>query len=119
LDDGKVIWISYFKNPLVGFLKETNQWFIAYSPSNFYNWANSLAYDGKRIWFGVHTESVIFSFEYKTQQLLMHRSIDGIKFDCLDTYVSYKNGILIVNDRLRFTQKQIDKVCSESRAITI
>ena len=41
LDDGKIIWTSYFKNPLVGYIKDSDKWFIAYSPADFYEWACS------------------------------------------------------------------------------
>jgi hypothetical protein len=112
LDDGKIIWSSYFKNPLVGYIKESNQWFIAYSPPNFYYWATSLAYDGKRLWFGVHSLDVIFSFEYQTMQLFAHHSINELRFE-IDTYVDYKNGCLFVNNSTSFSQEEIDDACAK------
>ena len=108
LDDGKIIWTSYFKNPLVGYIKDSDKWFIAYSPANFYEWACSLAYDGKRLWFGVHTSDVIYSFQFNTLQLHRHNSIKGLKFGW-DSIVAYKNGLLYVNGSVSFTQDELDR----------
>jgi len=108
-DDGKIIWISYFKNPLVGYIKDSNKWFIAYSPSNFYEWACSLAYDGKRLWFGVHALEAIYSFQFDTMQLHRHRSIYDINFE-MDSTVSYKNGRLHINESISLAQNELDEV---------
>jgi len=111
-DDGKIVWMSYFKNPLVGYIKDLSKWFIAYSPSIFYEWACSLAHDGKRLWFGIHSLGVIYSFQYETMQLYRHRSICGVKFKT-DSMVSYKNGQLCVNDDISFTKDELEKAIKE------
>lgn len=117
LDDGDIHWLAYFKNPLVGYVKRTHKWFIAYSPANFYDWATSLAHDGKRLWFGVHCVNAIYSFEFQTMQLLRHKSIAGIKFE-MDSSVQYRNRRLIVGGVNSFTQDQIDEACLEYRSVS-
>jgi hypothetical protein len=112
LDDGKILWTSYFKNPLVGYIKDRNKWFIAYSPSNFYNGACSLAHDGKRLWFGVHSLKAIYSFEFDAMQLHRYSSICGINFKA-DSKVTYKNGRLYVNDFVSFAQDELEQTIQE------
>ncbi len=112
LNDGKILWTSYFKNPLVGYIKDSSKWFIAYSPSNFYEWACSLANDGKRLWFGVHSLGVVYSFQIDTMQLYKYESICGETFKT-DSMVSYKNGRLYVNDNLSFAQDELESTIKE------
>jgi len=114
LDDGKIFWISFFKNPLVGFIKAENRWFIAYSPSNFYSWARSLAYDGKRIWFATHSSKGIFSFHFDKRELLRHLILKGIQTEEPET-VEFKKGRLKVGDYLSLTVEELDQICSGSR----
>ena len=108
LDDGRILWTSYFKNPLVGYIKDRNKWFIAYSPSNFYDWATSLAHDGKRLWFGVHLLKAIYSFEFDIMQLHKHISIHGTNI-VADPSVSFKNGRLYVSDSVSFAKNELDE----------
>ena len=54
LDSGTVVWISFFKGPLIGYDKSNDRHFVAFSAAWFYNWAKSLAFDGQSLWFGSH-----------------------------------------------------------------
>jgi len=114
LDDGKIFWISFFKNPLVGFIKAENKWFIAYSPSNFYSWARSLAYDGKRIWFATHTSNGVFSFDFEKRELLRHLFLKGIQLGEPEI-VKFENGRLNIGNNLSLTVQELDQVCLRSR----
>lgn len=116
LDDGKVIWISYFKNPLIGYIRNKERYFIAYSPSNFYNWAASIAFDGKRIWFSTHCEKGIYSFDYDKLQLERHETIFGIEIGEEQT-LRYSDDKLFLSDSVFFTQAQLDQVCNQMRII--
>lgn len=111
-DDGKILWTSYFKNPLIGYIKDEGKWFIAYSPSNFYEWACSLAHDGKRLWFGIHSLEVSYSFDIATLKLYRHESIKDISFK-MDTRLLYKDGRLFVNDSASFAQEDLDRAIQD------
>lgn len=116
LDDGKIKWIAYFKNPLVGYVKARGEWFIAFSPSWKYNWVTSVAHDGKRLWFTVHSEVCIYSFDLSRRELLRHQSINGHNFDIMDSSLEFRHGKLIINENTSISLEALDRACGDREA---
>ena len=64
LDFDHIKWISYFKGPLFGYLKNEDQHFVAYSPSWTYNWPKNLDGTEKKVHFSRHCEEGRLTFEF-------------------------------------------------------
>jgi hypothetical protein len=62
LNTKDILWIACFKGPLVGYLKSKDKHFIAYSPSDRYDWITCLAYSEDTLWFS-SSGSGLFSFK--------------------------------------------------------
>ena len=98
-DAGEILWISHFKGPLFGYLKSEDKHFIAYSPAWFYNWAKSLAYDGERLWFGVHCRNGLMYFKPNNHFLGSLEAIDNQPLPEVED-VQVENRTLILNKAL-------------------
>jgi hypothetical protein len=98
-DTGTVLWLSFFKGPLFGYDRLTDKHFIAYSPAWFYNWAKCLAFDGERLWFGVHCRAGLMSFRPADNVLESYESFQGAPLPGVQKVV-VENEVLILNGEL-------------------
>lgn len=78
LDAGGILWISFFKGPVVGYDKAQNRHFVAFSSAWSYNWATCFAWDGSSLWFGLHMRDGLISFSLGDGVLNSYESLNGI-----------------------------------------
>ena len=101
LDTGTVLWMSFFKGPLIGYEKLNDRHFVAFSAAWSYNWAKNLAFDGQSLWFGSHCKNGLMSFRLADNRLESYESFQGTglpeveKLE-LDDRVLILNGTLTV-----------------------
>lgn len=114
IDSYGIEWRPSFKGPLVGYMKQENKTFIAYSPANFYAWVTSLAVIGPRIWFVTHSGTYyLHSFEYGTLELFSYENIGRIKISG-NELLSFKNDRLVVSGKTVSTS-ELDLAVREAR----
>lgn len=99
-DTGDIVWIAQFKGPLFGYVKSKNQHFIAYSPAWFYNWPKCLAYDGDRLWFGIHCKKGLMYFHPENRHLAL---IETLREEPLPEVneLRIEDGNLVLNETQR------------------
>jgi hypothetical protein len=77
LDTEDFHWVSFFKGPVCAYEKRQDWHFVAFSAAWSYNWATCLAWDGKRIWFGLHMRDGLMSFSPSDGVLCSYESFQG------------------------------------------
>jgi hypothetical protein len=110
LETDDAAWLSYFKGPLVCFKKKSEEWFIVYCPVISYEWVTSIAFDGKRIWFSIHSGGVMFSYDPNIQMLLRHDLMNGHVIEP-DADLTFQKGRLYVGAKLSLTEAQLEEAC--------
>jgi hypothetical protein len=108
LDTGPILWISFFKGPLIAYERLNDRHFVAFSPSWSYNWAECLAFDGANLWFGSHCESGLMSFAPETKLLETYDSFQGTVLPRVET-LEVDERALVINGTLRIPVELIAK----------
>lgn len=103
LNTDLIDWIGYFKGALVGFLKNKNKHFIAFSSPDEYNWVKQLVLFNDRVFFITHSEDGFFSFKLKSDNFAELRKFDFYKSNKLPRAekLSIKGNVLVLNDNLK------------------
>jgi hypothetical protein len=103
-----VVWIAYFKGPLCAYLAAQDRHFVAYSPEWIYNWATCLAYDGRSLWFGLHSDPGLLSFEFtgSTGSLLYFTRGRSQELPEVNS-VRCRDGLLSINESLKFRVEEL------------
>src|SRR5216683_2252738 len=97
LDTGTIFWMSFFKGPLIGYEKLNDRHFVAYSAAWSYNWAKSLAFDRRRLWFSSHLKDGLMSFlPGDNNQLECYTSFQGTALPSVEK-LEVDDGILILD----------------------
>ena len=73
------IWFSFFKGPMFEYDLANDRHCVVYSPAWFYNWVKCAAFDGERLWCGVHLMKGLLSYEPNTGTLLKHETLNGVE----------------------------------------
>lgn len=106
-DTGDIVWIAQFKGPLFGYVKSQDEHFIAYSPAWFYNWPECLAFDGVRLWFGVHCKKGIMCFRPADNNLALVDSFRGGSLPEVNE-LRIEGGNLVLNETQRVSIRDLD-----------
>ncbi len=93
------VWLSFFKGLLIEYDLVKDQHFVLYSPACFYNWVKCMAFDGERLWCGVHCMQGLISYEPRTGMLVRHERFDGKELPEIET-ISHESGVLMLNKAL-------------------
>lgn len=100
LDTGTILWISFFKGPLIGYERLNDQHFVAFSAAWSYNWAKSLTFDGETLWFGSHCTKGLMSFRRSDSRLESYESFEGTPLPDVET-LELDDRVLVLNGALR------------------
>jgi hypothetical protein len=98
-----LLWTAYFKGPICGYLAAEDRHFVAYSPEWKYNWATCLAHDGRSLWFGIHSDVGLLSFELTGDTGFLHyfSRVHNLELPEVNS-VHCSDGRLFINESLRF-----------------
>jgi hypothetical protein len=99
LDTGTVLWMSFFKGPLIGYEKLNDRHFVAFSAAWSYNWAKNLAFDGQSLWFGSHCKNGLMSFRLGDTRLESYESFQGTALPEVEK-LELHDRVLILNGTL-------------------
>jgi len=100
LDAGTILWMSFFKGPLIAYEKLNDRHFVAYSAAWSYNWVKSLVFDGQRLWFSSHLKDGLMSFRQSDNRLELYESFQGKPLPSVER-LEFDDGILILDGTLR------------------
>jgi len=118
LDTGSIVWLSFFKGPLIGYEKLNDRHFVAYSAAWSYNWAKSLVFDGQRLWFSSHLKNGLMSFRPTDNLLESCESFQGTALPSAEK-LEVDDGILILDGTLRLPVDALTRVSSLAKKLQV
>lgn len=105
-----VTWIAHFKGPLIGYIKATQEHFIAYSPANTYHWPKSIAANNSKVFFTTQIDNGLYVFSYENNQgRLLHLDEIGSKKLPEIKKLNLLEEKLILNNDFEISLDQIPK----------
>lgn len=72
VEGGGFEWIAEFKGALYAYDRAQDRHFVVFSAADIYNWVNCIVYHAGVLWFTVHMDSSIYSFENARQIIRRH-----------------------------------------------
>lgn len=116
LDAGGYEWIAEFKGALYAYDAKRARHFVVFSAEDFYNWPKCLAYHDGVLWFGVHMEPAIYSYNIN-KRLLRRHEVEANSFGVDKIEIDEASNELILSDHdgdeLRRTLDELNQVASE------
>lgn len=114
LDTGEILWISYFKGPVVGYDNIRNRHFVAFSADWSYNWATCFAWDGNLLWFGLHSRNGLISFSPRDAVLNSYETFNGTALPSVQR-ITIRDNALILGDDLTIRIDSLHANAANSR----
>lgn len=109
LNTPDVLFVAYFKGPIIGYPHASNNWFVAYSPANIYDWAKVMIYEKGNVWFGRHCQPGLCLFRLEPPILKCFTHYAGNQMPEISS-LELRGDIFVVNDSEIVNLNDLDKL---------